>query len=69
MFMLVLTSSSGLALRLVDAEKSTYVRVGAVMAYMRNGITDDAGELITSAEEKTSLSASDHLEACSITIV
>jgi hypothetical protein len=66
---LMLTSSSGLALRLVDAEKSTYVRVGAVMAYMRNGITDDAGELITSAEEKTSLSASDHLEACSITIV
>jgi hypothetical protein len=66
---LMLTSSSGLALRAVDGKKGTYVRVGAVVAYMRNGIVNDAGEQIESGEERRNLSASDHVEASSITII
>ena len=66
---IMITPYAGLAIRSVDSSKNTYVRVGAVVAYMRMGVVDDVGAPVTVEEKDASLSAADHPHPTSITLL
>jgi hypothetical protein len=66
---LMITSEAGLVIRPIDVDNGTYIRVGAISVYVREGMVDDEGREVDLGEHYQSLEASDYPEPISITLV
>lgn len=65
----MITPYAGLAIRPVESKQNTYVRVGAILVYLRMGISTDTGDVVLSEGESQTLTAVDYPQSTSITLI